>query len=125
MKAPAPCLKCGSFERRPRGNCAQCHRDAAARYRKRVKSAEGSHTELEWLTKAARYSACPKCSRAWDEVERPNGQRLAFTKGHIIPLAQGGSNSIENLQPECAKCNYGDHRAHLAIDTPRAPHRTA
>lgn len=109
----APCPKCGSIERRPRGNCAQCHRDAAARYRQRVRSAEGNHKEIEWLNKAASYSACPKCNRSWDEVERPPGQTKAFTKGHIVPLAQGGRNSLDNLQPECARCNYGDHGANL------------
>lgn len=108
-----PCPKCGSFERRPRGNCAQCHRDAAARYRARVKSAAGTHTQAEWLAKAATYTACPKCQRPWGDVERPNGQRLPFTKGHIVPLLKGGTNSIDNLQPECASCNYADHGAHL------------
>lgn len=107
------CPKCGSFERRPRGNCAHCHREAATRYRARVKNAEGSHTEEEWLAKAATYVACPKCGRGWDQVESPNGQRLPFTKGHIVPLARGGTNSIENLQPECARCNYADHGAHF------------
>ncbi|WP_352591917.1 HNH endonuclease [Mesorhizobium sp. M0028] len=78
-----------------------------------MKSAQGSHTEEEWLAKAATYVACPKCSRRWEKVERPNGQRLPFTKGHIEPLAWGGTNSIENLQPECARCNYADHGAHF------------
>lgn len=114
MKDTIACQKCGSFERRPRGNCAQCHRDAAARYRARAKTAEGTHTNAEWLAKAVMYTACPRCNRSWQDVERPNGQHLPFTKGHIVPLAQGGNNSIDNLQPECARCNYADHRAYLS-----------
>lgn len=113
MTNPTPCLKCGSFERRPRGNCAQCHREAAARYRARLKAAGGTHTEAEWLSKAETYATCPKCSRLWQDVERPKGQRLPFTKGHIVALARGGTNGIDNLQPECARCNYADHGAQL------------
>ncbi|QRM39470.1 HNH endonuclease [Rhizobium rhizogenes] len=113
MKTAIACAKCGSFERRPRGNCAQCHRDAGTRYRNRLKAAEGNHTTAEWLAKAATYVACPKCNRSWQDVERPNGQHSPFTKGHITPLAQGGTNDIDNLQPECARCNYADHGAQL------------
>jgi hypothetical protein len=109
-----PCLRvlpngsvCGSFELRPRGNCAACHRRAAAAYRARKAAASGSHTEAEWLALAATFTHCPICNRPWDEVGRPNGHRRPFTKGHIIALTAGGSNGIENLRPECASCNYG------------------
>jgi len=109
-----PCRKilpdgsiCGSLQRRPRGNCAACHRRAAAAYRARKAAASGSHTETEWLAHAATFPHCPGCGRSWEEVERPNGQRLPFTKGHIVALSEGGSNGIENLRPECARCNYG------------------
>lgn len=107
------CPHCGSYERRPRGNCAECHRQAAKRYRERRKVAEGSHTEAEWLAKAATYERCAGgCGRLWDQVERPNGQRRAFTKGHIIALNKGGTDALDNLQPECAHCNYSKHGAH-------------
>ncbi|WP_420818564.1 HNH endonuclease [Paracoccus endophyticus] len=108
------CQKCGSFERRPRGNCAQCHRDAAGRRREREKAALGKHTEAEWHKKAATYPHCARCGTPWDRVLRRNGQRRPYTKGHIVALAKGGSNDISNLQPECANCNYGDHGAHFA-----------
>ncbi|WP_448327715.1 HNH endonuclease [Sulfitobacter sp. M13] len=114
LTASTPCrnslpdgLVCGSLERRPRGNCAACHRRAAAAYRARKAAAPGSHTESEWLTLAATFSHCPGCGRSWETVERPNGQRLPFTKGHIVALSGGGSDGIENLRPECARCNYG------------------
>lgn len=108
-----PCPKCGSHERRPRGNCAECHRQAAARYGARKKAAPGSHSKQEWEAKAATYDSCPVCHRSWQIVERPNRQRLPYTKGHIISLAQGGSDDISNIQPECAKCNYARHGAHF------------
>jgi hypothetical protein len=112
--SPKPCPRvlpdgsvCGSLQLRPRGNCAACHRRAAAAYRARKAAAAGSHTKTEWLNHAATFSCCPVCNRPWDKVERPNSQRLPFTKGHIVALTQGGSNGIENLRPECARCNYG------------------
>jgi hypothetical protein len=108
-----PCKTCGSFEKRPRGSCAACHRQAAARYRARKMAAEGHHSAAEWQAKAAKYDTCPICKRPWHVVDQPNGQRLPYTKGHIIALADGGSDGIDNIQPECAKCNYARHGAHL------------
>lgn len=106
-----PCPKCGSFERRPRGNCATCHRNAGADYIARKKAALGSHTLAEWKLKVTAYMRCPICNREWCNVERPNGQKLPFTKGHIVALANGGGDGIDNVQPECAKCNYARHGA--------------
>lgn len=111
--ASEPCKKCGSFERRPRGNCAQCHRDAAKRHRDRERAAKGTHSEAEWHAKAATYPACARCGTPWDKVEKPAGQKRPYTKGHITPPRLGGTNDLSNLQPECAHCNYSDHRAHV------------
>ena len=88
-------------------NCVGCHKKAQARRKALEKAAPGSHTKAEWLAKAATYTHCPCCGRLWAEVERPGRQKLPFTKGHIIGLKQGGSQDISNLQPECARCNYG------------------
>jgi hypothetical protein len=114
LSSSTPCRRtlpdgsvCGSMERRPRGNCAACHRRAGKAYNLRKAAAPGSHTEAEWLAHAATFSHCPGCGRSWDVVERPNGQKRPYTKGHIVALIDGGSNGIENLRPECARCNYG------------------
>ena len=115
---PCPADGCGSYERRPRGNCAECHRKTARRRRERERAAEGSHTKAEWLAKAAKFDFCPLCSRPWDQVERSKRQRLPFTKGHIIALTNFGTNYITNIQPECARCNYSNRgtRRSLALE---------
>jgi 5-methylcytosine-specific restriction endonuclease McrA len=32
---------------------------------------------------------------------------IATDIDHIIPIAAGGTNSLENLRPACARCNRG------------------
>ncbi len=57
---------------------------------------KGTHTDAQWkkLLKKAN-GVCPRCG---EKMER-------FDKDHVIPIYQGGSDGIENLQPLCARCN--------------------
>jgi 5-methylcytosine-specific restriction endonuclease McrA len=49
----------------------------------------------------------------WDQLKAEFGQRCvrcggvpdALCKDHIIPIYQGGSDAIENIQPVCRRCN--------------------
>lgn len=86
------------------------NRNSAIR-RKRLQQANklGSHTTEEWLKMKLFFNnTCVKCfgSSGLINVE----------KDHIIPIYQGGSNSIKNIQPLCALCNSSkgpesiDHR---------------
>lgn len=68
-----------------------------------------THTYLEWALMVLFCGRrCVRCGarRADDYVE----------KDHVVPLYQGGSDGIENLQPLCARCNTSkgpeaiDHR---------------
>jgi 5-methylcytosine-specific restriction endonuclease McrA len=34
-----------------------------------------------------------------------NGNEILMTKDHIIPKSKGGSNSLDNMQTMCCKCN--------------------
>ena len=66
-------------------------------YLKRAKDL-GTHTKREWLTLVAKYDyRCCKCG-----CEVIGG---IPTKDHIIPIRQGGNDSISNLQPLCRQCN--------------------
>jgi 5-methylcytosine-specific restriction endonuclease McrA len=57
---------------------------------------KGTHTKEEWenLKKEFNYE-CVKCGRIGYHLDRD----------HIIPIYQGGSDAIENIQPLCAWCN--------------------
>jgi hypothetical protein len=78
------------------------HRDILNFYtkRRRAKRFEngGSHTFGEWETLKAQYDwTCPGC-----EKKEPT---IKLTQDHIVPLSQGGSDNIENIQPLCFSCN--------------------
>lgn len=69
----------------------------ASRHRSRAKALGHSRhfTARQWLELCANYDwGCVCCGE-----ERP------LTPDHIIPLSQGGSNAIENIQPLCLACN--------------------
>lgn len=58
--------------------------------------AKGTHTALEWeLLKLEFDNRCVRCGTNEYRVE----------KDHIIPVYQGGSDAIDNIQPVCARCN--------------------
>ncbi len=56
-----------------------------------------SHTDEEWREMVAFFGTCVKC--------RGESQLNGVVKDHIVPIYQGGSDGIFNLQPLCAKCN--------------------
>jgi 5-methylcytosine-specific restriction endonuclease McrA len=69
-----------------------------AKYRARARGYEGGHfTVLEWraLVEAC-GGRCLACG-----VAKPED----LTVDHVVPLALGGSNIIENIQPLCTVCN--------------------
>ncbi len=59
----------------------------------------GSHTAAEW------WAVCERCD--WRCVSC--GKRKPLTKDHIIPVIQGGTDDIENIQPLCRHCNSSKH----------------
>lgn len=60
--------------------------------------AKGTHTKAEWLGLVSAFGChCVMCGAQMDAPE--------IQKDHIIPIYQGGSDGIENLQPLCRPCN--------------------
>jgi len=66
-----------------------------ARRYARERNAAGSHTLVEWI--GLKRSADNKCVHC--KLEKP------LTKDHIIPLSEGGTDYISNIQPLCRNCN--------------------
>ncbi len=58
------------------------------------------YTGKQWRELCARYENRCLCCGATD---RP------LTADHIVPLSKGESNSIDNIQPLCKKCNCIKH----------------
>lgn len=66
------------------------------RMRMKEARAKGTHTQAEWeYLKELTDNRCVKCGTDEYNVERD----------HVLPVYQGGSDSIENIQPLCARCN--------------------
>ena len=66
-----------------------------ARRYARERNAEGSHTFEQWTALKERHNnRCAYCLEA-----KP------LTKDHVIPLSEGGTDYIENIQPLCRNCN--------------------
>jgi hypothetical protein len=58
----------------------------------------GTHTREEWDSLCREFEyRCVKCGREGYHLDRD----------HIVPVYQGGSDGIDNIQPLCAWCNAG------------------
>lgn len=68
----------------------------------RRRGAIGKFTFAEWKTMIVQYNyTCPCCHRSEPKIK--------LTIDHIIPIARGGSNNAENIQPLCVSCNSKKH----------------
>jgi 5-methylcytosine-specific restriction endonuclease McrA len=72
------------------------------------RQAPGYFTAEEWLDRLADYGGtCPCCLK-----------RRKLTVDHIVPLAEGGTNWIWNIQPLCLRCNSAKGNRHATYYPP-------
>lgn len=73
---------------------------ASQRHKRRaiVKKLKKHFTKIEWIELKGKYDfTCLRCKKREPEI--------LLTPDHIVPLLRGGSNTIDNIQPLCGKCN--------------------
>jgi len=73
--------------------------------RARIKANGGTYTAAEWTALKAKYgNRCLWCGAAEGDIQA-NGKPVVLTPDHVVPIVRGGSNTIENIQPLCKRCN--------------------
>lgn len=87
--------KMREISKRWRGKNPDTKRASNHRRKYRLKGAIGTYTAQEWQDLCDYYgNICLRC--------KANTQ---LTVDHVVPIALGGSNSIDNIQPLCLSCN--------------------
>lgn len=75
----------------------------------RMRENGGSHTKGQWETSKAQYNwVCPCCKKPEPEIK--------LVKDHVIPIANGGSDNIQNIQPLCFSYNAKKHTTEIRYE---------
>jgi 5-methylcytosine-specific restriction endonuclease McrA len=97
---PSPGVRCpGRAIIRTGSRCRPCAREYQRRRDARRGSATARGYNPEYVRNRSAVLAGGPHPCAW------GCGRVATTADHLIPLAQGGGNAVENLIPSCATCN--------------------
>jgi 5-methylcytosine-specific restriction endonuclease McrA len=74
--------------------------------RARIKGNGGKITAQEWQELKKKYNyTCLCCKRREPEIK--------LVRDHVLPIASGGVNTIENIQPLCVSCNCKKSTKHI------------
>lgn len=100
--APRPCTQpgCGALVRDGSGRCALHPRPAWKKAAGATKRITGRKLQA---MRAALFTRDPLCA----ECKRFGRVTLATLRDHIIPLAEGGQDSDDNVQGLCHACHEG------------------
>jgi hypothetical protein len=101
-----------------------CRNERAKRRKARMAANGGSHTEADWQKLLAFSPRCAVCNRLWADIPpRPDPRyKYVWTKGHKQPVYAGGTDDIENIQPECYQCNFKTNAGPLGPRTGNIEH---
>lgn len=81
------------------------HAETKRRRRRRKLKAEGSFSQKEFLWLCSAFdNKCLRCGQKFDI-----GGQYGLVPDHIVPLSEGGSDYIFNIQVLCGKCNRKKH----------------
>ena len=117
------CTKCGSTRFNLWKRCMDCRNSRAQIRAERMKRNGGSHSVYQWQALLAATPICPDCMRPWESIPlRPDERyKQTWTKDHIVPIVEGGSNAISNIRPLCYLCNFRRHTKPLPPAIAKAP----
>jgi 5-methylcytosine-specific restriction endonuclease McrA len=71
--------------------------------RARIKGGGGKYTRAAWQAILEHHNhTCPACG----------ARNKKLTVDHVVPIAMGGANTADNIQPLCKSCNSRKHVRH-------------
>lgn len=95
--APKPCTVCTVLVRDGSARCA-AHKPLAWTPRVDVKRISGRRLQAKRAKLFANEPFCRECRKAGRSV-------LGKIRDHIVPLAEGGPDDDDNVQPLCGACD--------------------
>lgn len=96
--APKPCTQCGTLVHDGSSRCMVHKVKAWVRRVDVPKRQTGRALQRKRAELFAREPECRECMRL-------GRFRLATVRDHIVPLAEGGDDADENVQPLCGACH--------------------
>ena len=94
VEMPRACITCGASIPYPRSRCPEHSR---GNWRRKNSTSATYNDPLYLKNRAQILKGDPIC--VWC------GRLPATTADHLVAVAQGGSNDLENLVPACESCN--------------------